>query len=249
LRIAFIFESATPAGMHVPMHAHEVLEFVYYTHGRGTSEINGIVHNVQAGVFTITPSGLSHNQRNETEVVSICLGLNKTPLEAYTGAWPDVSGDMGPACRKLMWETNRYGVGHNRVFAGLLLQVTALAEREAKQARPLSRQDTLLAQAEAVVRQRAGRLTVAELSSELCVSPSHLRHIFSQYSDHAPKDLISRVRLEHAMNLLANPSLNIQEIAYACGFSSPYYFSRFFKKEMGAPPSQIRDHIADSDKD
>ena len=81
----------------------------------------------------------------------------------------------------------------------------------------------------------------------LHVSPSHLRHLFAEHSDQSPSDLITRARLENAMALLAKPELSIQEIAFACGFSSPYYFSRFFKKEMGAPPSQIRDHITGSD--
>ncbi len=248
MRLAFVFESGTPLGMNVAEHHHEVLEFVYYIHGHGTSRIDGAVHDVGPGVFTITPPGLSHDQRNQTRVVSICLGLNRSELDAYTGAWPDLSGDIGPACRKLLEEANRYGIAHNRVCAGLLLQIAALAERQVRETHPLNRQEHLVAQAEAVVRQKAGCLSVAELASALCVSPSHLRHLFLQYSDRSPRELISRVRLEHAMTLLANPRVSIQEVAYACGFSSPFYFSRFFKKEMGAPPSQIRDHIADSDK-
>ncbi|HOJ33018.1 MAG TPA: helix-turn-helix transcriptional regulator [Candidatus Hydrogenedentes bacterium] len=248
MQLAFLFESVTPAQMHVPQHVHEVLEFVYYARGCGTSTIDRTLHYVCPGVFTITPSGLSHDQVNHTEIASICLGLPKSPLERFVGSWPDHSGDMGIACQKLLEETQNYGIENNRVFAGLLMQVIALAERRIRETPALSRHELLIAQARALIRQHAGCITVAELAEKLHVSASHLRHLFTKYADQSPAELIIRARLEHAVRLLADPQKSIQEVAYACGFSSPYYFSRFFKERTGAPPSQIRDHIIGLDK-
>ncbi len=248
MRLAFVFESITPAEMHVLQHRHEVLEFVYYCHGCGTSTIDGELHHVYPGVYTITPSGLSHDQMNRTSITSICLGLDRSRLERFKGSWPDHTGDIGMACRKLLEEASRYGIKNNLVFSGLLLQVTALAERQILASPSQSRYELLIARARALIHEHAGCLTVAELASKLHVSPSHLRHIFGKYAEQSPAELIMHARLEHAMKLLADPQKSIQEIAYACGFSSPYYFSRFFKEKTGAPPSQIRDHIIGLDK-
>ncbi len=52
-------------------------------------------------------------------------------------------------------------------------------------------------------------------------------------------DYIRSVRLKEASKLLRKGEMNITEIAYAIGFSSPSHFSRTFKKAYGKPPSQI----------
>lgn len=51
---------------------------------------------------------------------------------------------------------------------------------------------------------------------------------------------VRSVRLEVAMRLLKEKQLNVAEIAYETGFSSPNHFSRTFKKVYGKAPSQIR---------
>ncbi|MBB5645391.1 helix-turn-helix domain-containing protein [Pedobacter cryoconitis] len=51
--------------------------------------------------------------------------------------------------------------------------------------------------------------------------------------------LISR-RLEESYPLLAEKKLNISEVAYKVGYSSPSHFSKSFKKRFGFTPSQIK---------
>ena len=194
MQLAFVFESITPAEMHVQQHSHEVLEFVYYMRGCGTSTIDGKLHEVYPGVFTITPSGLSHDQINRTQVRSICLGLKKSSLERFVGSWPDHTGDMGTVCQKLINEARTYGIQNNRVFSGLLQQLLAVAERQILESPARSRYELLIAQAHALIREQAGCLTVAELAAELHVSRSHLRHIFANHGEQSPAELITRAR-------------------------------------------------------
>lgn len=51
----------------------------------------------------------------------------------------------------------------------------------------------------------------------------------------------SNHRLEQAMNLFSNKSLNISEIAYSVGFNDPKYFSRCFKRKYGLTPKEYRE--------
>ncbi len=53
-------------------------------------------------------------------------------------------------------------------------------------------------------------------------------------------DYIGNIRLEKAKSMLENTSLTISEIAYACGFSSPNYFSTTFKIKYGTTPLSYR---------
>jgi len=50
-------------------------------------------------------------------------------------------------------------------------------------------------------------------------------------------------KIDIALQLLSNNSLNISEVAYSIGFNDPKYFSRCFKKAAGVTPKEYRDSI------
>jgi AraC-like DNA-binding protein len=59
--------------------------------------------------------------------------------------------------------------------------------------------------------------------------------------DRTPVQLIRRRRLEAGARLLEErEDVTIGEVAYAVGFNSQSYFSRSFRDEFGAPPSEYR---------
>jgi transcriptional regulator GlxA family with amidase domain len=51
---------------------------------------------------------------------------------------------------------------------------------------------------------------------------------------------LSRVRVERARNLLANPHLRVSEVAFEAGFQSLTHFNRVFKKILGQSPTKYR---------
>ena len=53
-------------------------------------------------------------------------------------------------------------------------------------------------------------------------------------------DYINNFKLEIAKGMLDNTQLNISEIAYKNGFSSPNYFSTVFKSKYGMSPNSYR---------
>ncbi|MEM6396823.1 MAG: ATP-binding protein [Bacteroidota bacterium] len=56
----------------------------------------------------------------------------------------------------------------------------------------------------------------------------------------SPSDMIINARLARARELLALGQTRVNEVAYACGFQDPAYFSRLFKKKMGQTPSEAK---------
>jgi signal transduction histidine kinase/DNA-binding response OmpR family regulator len=56
-------------------------------------------------------------------------------------------------------------------------------------------------------------------------------------------DYILEARVKKARYLLANTRESMSEIAYACGFSSPAYFSTVFKSRSGQTPKAFRDQV------
>ena len=60
----------------------------------------------------------------------------------------------------------------------------------------------------------------------------------------SPNDLVRRIKMQKACELLKYNGLNVSEVAYELGFSDPKYFSSVFKKEFGMSPSQwIRKNV------
>lgn len=69
-------------------------------------------------------------------------------------------------------------------------------------------------------------------------------HYFSQKFAHdlglPPKAFIARTLLRKASLFLTGTNASVKEIARQLNFSSEFYFSRFFKKQMGSSPQNFR---------
>ena len=57
------------------------------------------------------------------------------------------------------------------------------------------------------------------------------------------RDIVSRVRVERARDLLAEPDLSITHIATELGYSAPSHFARAFARETGQSPRQFRQAV------
>jgi two-component system response regulator YesN len=54
--------------------------------------------------------------------------------------------------------------------------------------------------------------------------------------------ILTGLRMEKALELLADPSLKLVDIAERLGYSDAYYFSHCFKKYKGVSPKEFREH-------
>lgn len=81
---------------------------------------------------------------------------------------------------------------------------------------------------------------VDELATAMSMSRSTLYRRVSNDTGVTPADVIRRVQLERACELLESAKVNISEIAYAVGFSNPKYFTKCFKDEFGVTPSEYQ---------
>jgi AraC-like DNA-binding protein len=83
-------------------------------------------------------------------------------------------------------------------------------------------------------------LSVAWLARRLRCSADYLSHRFSSVSGVTLSRFIASERCELARRLLADAALSVSEIAVACGFADPAYFSRVFKAQVGLAPRAYR---------
>ncbi len=67
-----------------------------------------------------------------------------------------------------------------------------------------------------------------------------LRHSFKKAFDASPREMMLRLRIQQAKNLLLETPLTVKEIAVRVGYQRQHEFARAFKKEVGLAPSAWR---------
>lgn len=80
-------------------------------------------------------------------------------------------------------------------------------------------------------------LSVDLLANELNFSSSQLSRKTKEAAGESPYKLITRIRMEQAVNLMSTSSMNITEIAYKCGYHELSNFSRAFSKFWSKSPT------------
>lgn len=81
---------------------------------------------------------------------------------------------------------------------------------------------------------------VKDYAELLHKSPKTISNLFAQYSDRTPQQIIQERVVLEAKRLMLFSDKQTQEIAYDLGFDDPAYFSRYFKKMVGASPSEYK---------
>jgi AraC-like DNA-binding protein len=108
--------------------------------------------------------------------------------------------------------------------------------------RQLGLADSSLSRVRHVVRWMRDRyaesIRVEELAQLARMSPSSFHRAFHAVTAMSPIQYQKNIRLQEArLRLLASPG-DVASIAYAVGYESPSQFSREYRRQFGAPPSQ-----------
>jgi AraC family transcriptional regulator len=83
-------------------------------------------------------------------------------------------------------------------------------------------------------------LPLDRLAAAVNVSPGHLSRLTRTAFGVGPVAAVEAVRLHRAAALLTRSNLTVGQVAAACGFASPFYFSRRFRAAFGRPPTAYR---------
>lgn len=82
--------------------------------------------------------------------------------------------------------------------------------------------------------------TLDQLSSHLKISKSDLSITFNKHLHSNFHEYTNRNRIQHFKQILSeDPSANVTDLAFQCGFKSKSTFYKYFKKEFDCLPSQL----------
>lgn len=80
----------------------------------------------------------------------------------------------------------------------------------------------------------------ADIADYLHLSPDNVSYIIKLTENLSVKELVKRIKMEHAKRMLRNTQYTISEIALKCGYDSFAYFSKVYRDTFGITPSQER---------
>jgi len=87
------------------------------------------------------------------------------------------------------------------------------------------------------LRDELSRDVVADVA---CLSPSHFSRVIKQTIGQSYTDLLARMRVEKARELLTRTEKSLIQISLDCGFSDQSYFTKVFQKYTGRTPGDYR---------
>ncbi len=85
-------------------------------------------------------------------------------------------------------------------------------------------------------------LSLPQLAKLCNISVSYIKLLFKKYTTISPMSYYANLRIQHAIQLMKD-GMPAAEIANTMNFSSPNYFSVFFKKHTGEIPSVYRKRL------
>lgn len=156
----------------------------------------------------------------------------------HIGLNPEMQYLFTDACDLARHESNGYG----ERIAAKIFEILVQSHLQTQQYdRETSRYQTRIRRACDQMRESLDQpFDSRAFAREQGISHTSFRRHFTAHVGMAPIAYLLELRLRKATRLLAQTTLPVQTIAAECGFDNPLYFSRFFKKRTGHPPSHAR---------
>jgi len=232
--------------------------------GGGVVTIEGDAHRVAAPAVILIPATAIHGfewlEETTGWVLTIARAFHDTlaarhgelqPLFARGHLLPLHPDRLATALRlvrDLQHELGWSAIGHGAMARALVLQLSVLLVRLVDAGTDTQVKIARSAAAALVARYRAqvetrfrDREPIAQQAAALGVSESALRAACAKIAGRSPSQILDDRALLEARRLLVYSHLSVAQIGYALGFADPAYFSRFFTRHVGCPPSTYRE--------
>lgn len=84
------------------------------------------------------------------------------------------------------------------------------------------------------------QLTIEDIAKKVYLSPNYVRTLFKEKTGETILEYLTRMRIQHAAELLKDKSKKIHEISAAVGYENVSYFCSVFQKFKGTTPNEYR---------
>lgn len=224
--------------------------------GRREVVLDGCVHELEPGQAWFLPGNTPVERRcaERCEVLFFkfhCEWLpGVDPLLDWPGREPRRIGSIDPGEWRRWLEPDR-DIGMVDLLelrARLLLWLTrAVPELDPVISSHLASHTRFISVFQHIEQHLGADLRLADLAKVQGTSQGAFSVAFTRSTGISPKEYLTRRINQEALQLVINTDLKMKEIADRLRFADEFYFSRFFQKLNGAPPSRYRSNFRDRD--
>lgn len=223
-------------------HSRNVLMIPLSGSGRGV--VNGKMYALEPGCcMFISPYRFHHYRDVQTQDLCWLFITFDGESQMQDGVTRLPTGET--LRRDLLELVRAYLAGLDSALA-LRLALILDAMQEHCVSRPVlrsGREETLLLRVhELTLKNLSTPLSIPTMSRLLGLSESSLRSRFRRVSGYTIGSFQQRIRMLEASRMLREKNVTVGEAAAACGWESPYSFSRAFSAYWGVPPKQFSMH-------
>lgn len=252
-------------GWRIEPHSHPHFgQLVLVRSGRGVITLDGFTKRFNSPCAIVIPlhciHGYEYQKDSDGWVITVAehyLRQINERLPEFNALWStpaviplrrddEECADIQDSIVKLEQELERKALGHIIAAEGYLtsifLQLLRCADVEHTSDATATANEAKLVEDFRTLLEKHYRepWKVKDYCSVLNVSVAQLRSACDSVCGETPIKLVLARRLIEAKRNLVFSEMSVEEIAYWLGFSSPAYFTRFFKNETGEPPARFR---------
>lgn len=223
-----------------PLHQHNYWEVMYYLEGSGYLATDEEPIPFSKGSILIVPPNVMHGSVSEEGFINIAIGCDFDNLFMF--------GDIVTACDNAEFDGEKlamliYKNQHaNTNYLSALCSAYALFILQ-----NLTCEKNINKAIGKIINTVYENFFDANFDITVRLNQSgyvedYVRSEFKKQTGETPIDFLAKTRITHAKKLMEiyGNELSVSEIAAACGFNDPVYFSRRFKQLVGTSPSQYR---------
>lgn len=239
---------------------HDDNLLIYCFAGRGFLQTPSWSGDVEAGQLLLLPQGVNHRygaDDNDPWSIYWChfsghqaqdYIFNMDYSEANPVQMIGHSPNLMSHFRSVLAET---GTGYNAkamvYAANMLKQLLAYIGKLLNETRNTQQQKFNLDLIQAYMLQNLDKSIDLELlARQANLSKYHFSKKYKELTGHSPVHHFHQMKVEYARYLLETSDLDIQGIAARVGYDDSLYFSRFFRRATGQPPTRYRQACSQS---
>jgi AraC-like DNA-binding protein len=226
---------------HVKNHRHKYGELVYCTAGTGSflSAQGRTIY--RAGEAAFIPPDMEHRNDSEEGFSNIYLMAYDLPLRS--GYIHVIRDSENRDMEQILNQLHYYFNSNREAVKDVVLNLSRLLDSYLSLFAGVARYSAEVERIIRVMVEQFGNCSfnAAEALKKVPMSAEYARKLFTKECGISPARYLQNLRLEHAylmLNVRHKYRLSVSQIADACGFTDPLYFSRVFHKRMGCAPMQ-----------
>ena len=194
-----------------------VLEFTYDFFCKNDKDIELIFHN----------SLFCHFAMNET------VFLGKSQL---------VETQLKQIGKELKQQPYQYLISIHSMLELILVEINRAKIREGEE---IYKPDALFLKfLDTIIANFKENPTVRQIASSLNTTESKLNQLSKLHTGRTAQNVLHGLIASEAKRLFRYEKLSVKEVAYQLGFSDPFYFSNFFKKQTSETPKLYRERVS-----